>query len=114
MVQLIESGATPTCWMIDLAGLHSIRNRDGHARVRARRAFACRKIELTETILNRVICVRGLLPGSCQHRLAIHGLIIAADAESPRMTVLHHDTDSDAIAAVTGQDSEWIAPRGPL
>ena len=28
------------------------------------------------------------------------------------MTVLHHDADFDTIAAVTGQDMEWIVPRG--
>ena len=30
------------------------------------------------------------------------------------MTVLHHDADFDTIAAVTGQDMEWIVPRGSL
>ena len=28
------------------------------------------------------------------------------------MTVLHHDADFDTIAAVTGQDMEWVVPRG--
>ena len=26
------------------------------------------------------------------------------------MTVLHHDADFDTIAAVTGQDMEWVVP----
>ena len=30
------------------------------------------------------------------------------------MTVLHHDADFDTIAAVTGQDMEWVVPRGSL
>ena len=30
------------------------------------------------------------------------------------MTVLHHDADFDAIAAVTGQDVEWVVSRGSL
>ena len=30
------------------------------------------------------------------------------------MTVLHYDADFDAIAAMTGQDVEWVAPRGSL
>ena len=30
------------------------------------------------------------------------------------MTVLHHDADFDAIAAVTGQGVEWVVPRGAL
>ena len=30
------------------------------------------------------------------------------------MTVLHYDADFDAIAAVTHQETEWVAPRGSL
>jgi hypothetical protein len=28
--------------------------------------------------------------------------------------VLHHDTDFDRIAAVTGQPVEWVVPRGSV
>ena len=28
------------------------------------------------------------------------------------MTAMHHDADFDTIAAVTGQDMEWVVPRG--
>ena len=30
------------------------------------------------------------------------------------MTVLHYDADFDAIAAVTRQEMEWVAPQGSL
>ena len=30
------------------------------------------------------------------------------------MTVLHHDADSDTIAAATRQDVEWVALKGSL
>ena len=30
------------------------------------------------------------------------------------MPVLHHDADFDTIATVTGQDVEWVVPRGSL
>ncbi len=29
-------------------------------------------------------------------------------------TVLHYDADHDRIAAITGQPTEWVAPRGSL
>ncbi len=29
-------------------------------------------------------------------------------------TILHYDADYDRIAAVTGQPTEWVAPRGSL
>ena len=100
--------------MVDLEVLHSTRNRNEHSRVRARRVLAYRKVELTEAVFNRAIDVRGLLARRGQHRLPIPDLIIAAAAESARMTVLHYDADFDVIAAVTGQDVEWVAPRGSL
>jgi predicted nucleic acid-binding protein len=69
---------------------------------------------LTEAVFNRAIDVQGLLAGRGRHRLPIPDLIIAAAAEAARMTVLHYDADFDAIAAVTGQEVEWVAPRGSL
>lgn len=48
------------------------------------------------------------------HRLAITDLVIAAVAELAGATVWHYDADYDRIADVTGQPTEWIAPRGSL
>jgi predicted nucleic acid-binding protein len=41
-------------------------------------------------------------------------LVIAAAAESADLPLLHYDGDFDAIAAITGQPTRWIAPRGSL
>ena len=41
-------------------------------------------------------------------------LLIAAAAEEQGLTVLHYDADFDHIAAVTGQNVEWIVARGSL
>ena len=49
-----------------------------------------------------------------QHRIPIPDLIIAAAAETVGMTVLHYDSDFDTMAAVTNQDTEWVARRGSL
>ena len=114
LAPIIESGEAATCSIVDLEVLYSTRNRDEHARVRARRMFAYRKAELTEAVFSRAIDVQGLLAGHGQHRLPIPDLIIAAAAEAARMTLLHYDADFDAIAAVTGQDVEWVVPRGSL
>ena len=114
LAPVIESGEAATCSIVDLEILHSTRNRQEHTRVRARRALAYRKVELTEAIFNRAVDVQGLLAGRGRHRLPIPDLIIAAAAETAGMTVLHYDADFDAIAAVTGQEVEWVAPRGSL
>jgi predicted nucleic acid-binding protein len=53
--------------------------------------------------------------GGLHHRsVTIADLLIAAAAEAAGVTVLHYDEDFDRIAAITGQATEWIAPRGSL
>jgi hypothetical protein len=53
--------------------------------------------------------------GGLHQRAVKHpDLLIAAAAEAAGMTVLHYDEDYDRIAAVTGQVTRWIAPRGSL
>ena len=111
---ILEAGEAATCSIVDLEVLYSTRNRVEHARTRARRELAYRRVELTEAIFERAIEVQGLLAERGQHRLRIPDLVIAAAAESARMTILHYDADFDAIGAVTGQSMEWVAPRGSL
>jgi len=41
-------------------------------------------------------------------------LLIAAAAEHYGASVLHYDADFDHIAAITGQQVDWIAPRGSV
>jgi predicted nucleic acid-binding protein len=53
--------------------------------------------------------------GGAHHRsVGYEDLLIAAAAESAGATVLHYDEDFDRIAAITGQPTAWIAPRGSL
>ncbi len=55
------------------------------------------------------------------HKRALHhrsvkmpDLLVAAVAELEGAVVWHYDEDFDRIAAVTGQSTEWLAPRGSL
>ena len=111
---VIAAGEAATCAIIELEILYSTRNADEHARTRTRRRLAYRNIELTGAIFERAIEVQGLLAARGHHRLPIPDLIIAAAAETARMTVLHYDADFDTIAAVTRQETEWVAPKGSL
>ncbi len=111
---VIEAGEAATCAIVDLEVLYSTRSQAEHARTRARRERAYRRVALTEGIFQRAIEVQGLLAGHGRHRLPIPDLIIAAAAEEAGMTVLHYDADFDTIAAVTHQRMEWVAPRGSL
>jgi predicted nucleic acid-binding protein len=44
----------------------------------------------------------------------IPDLLVAAAAETGRLTLLPYDGDYDIIAGVTGQPAEWIVPRGSV
>lgn len=65
-----------------------------------------RALEVQRTLAHR---------GGLHHRsVKIADLVIAASAEAAEAVLLHYDADFDRISEVTGQDSEWIAPRGSL
>lgn len=75
--------------------------------------IAARWLPVTESAMDRGLEVHASLAGKGQHRhFSLPDLFIAATAEEAGATVLHYDSDYDRIAAVTGQPTEWVAPRG--
>jgi hypothetical protein len=52
--------------------------------------------------------------GAHQRSVGHADLLIAAAAESAGVELLHYDEDFERIAAITGQPTRWIAPRGSL
>ncbi|MBC7461805.1 MAG: PIN domain-containing protein [Thermoleophilia bacterium] len=65
-----------------------------------------RSLEVYEALAQR---------GGNHHRQVGHmDLLIAAAAEQAGATLLHYDSDFDNIAEITGQPTEWIAPRGSI
>ncbi|MGH2853872.1 MAG: PIN domain nuclease [Solirubrobacteraceae bacterium] len=52
--------------------------------------------------------------GAHQRSVGHEDLLIAAAAESAGVELLHYDEDFERIAAITGQPTRWIAPRGSL
>jgi predicted nucleic acid-binding protein len=52
--------------------------------------------------------------GAHQRSVGHRDLLIAAAAEAADVELLHYDEDFDRIAAITGQPTRWIAPRGSL
>jgi predicted nucleic acid-binding protein len=61
---------------------------------------------LTPAIEDRAVEVLTLLASKGQHRApSVPDFVIAATAE---LAVLHYDKDSDLIASITGQPTEWL------
>jgi predicted nucleic acid-binding protein len=52
--------------------------------------------------------------GAHQRSVGHQDLLIAAAAEAAEVELLHYDEDFDRIAAITGQPTRWIVPRGTL
>jgi predicted nucleic acid-binding protein len=53
--------------------------------------------------------------GGLHHRRVKHpDLLVAAAAESAGLGVVHYDEDFETIAAVTGQATRWLVPRGSV
>jgi predicted nucleic acid-binding protein len=53
--------------------------------------------------------------GGLHHPAVRHpDLLIAAAAEASGIPMLHYDEDYDRIAAISGEEARWLAPRGSL
>jgi hypothetical protein len=102
-----------TCPIVDLEVLYSARNADDHTRIAAERSHLP-QIAIDPEVTDRALEVQGLLARLGQHRLPIPDLLIAAAAEVNDLILLHYDVVFDRIADVTGQATEWVAPRGSL
>jgi predicted nucleic acid-binding protein len=112
---LIE-GQVATCDMVRLELLYSTRNATEFAALRSE-LDALPNCPIGIEQWQRALEVYQQLArqGGLHHRAVRHpDLLIAAAAEAAGIPVLHYDEDYDRIAAITGQEVHWLAPRGTL
>ena len=70
---------------------------------------------MAQTDLDRAMDVMQALARRGQHRaVGLPDLLIAAVAERAGLPVMHYDADYDLIAAITGQPTQWVVPRGSV
>lgn len=102
-----------TCVTVDLKVQYSARPPAEHAAIAARRAAGFIDLPLNAEIGSRARAVQAMLAKRSQHRAAgVVDLLTASAAEHYQAIVLHYDSDFEHIAAVTGQDTRWVVPRG--
>jgi predicted nucleic acid-binding protein len=104
------------CDQVALEILYSAQSANDYDRT-SRNLSGLRSVAITSEHFMRARAVQQQLAhvAGLHHRsVTIADLIIAAVAESAELVVLHYDEDYDRIAAITGQPTEWIAPRGSL
>lgn len=114
--EAVLDGVVATCDMVRLDLLHSAHN------VSEFRALRQDLDALVDCPIGKQEWERALevyqelaRQGGLHHRAVKHpDLLIAAAAEAREMAVLHYDEDYERIAAITGQEVRWLAPRGTL
>lgn len=114
--ELVARGRLATCDAVKMELLHTARNG---------REFSKRRLQLDllrhcpigPREWRRALDVYEVLAhqGGLHHRRVKHAdLLIAAVAESAGIPLVHYDADFETIAAITGQPTRWLAPRGSL
>ncbi|MGI8517109.1 MAG: PIN domain nuclease [Acidimicrobiia bacterium] len=105
-----------TCTQVRLEILYSAQSRKDYDRLAAE-LMALRQLPCGSEEFERALDVQKRLAAraALHHRsVKIADLMIAASAEAGGAVVWHYDQDFDRIASVTGQPTEWVAPRGSL
>jgi predicted nucleic acid-binding protein len=112
---LIAEGVAATCVTVDLEAGYSGRTADEVRAIAENRRTLYRNLPITEQIADQARQVQLRMAARGQHRAAgIVDVLTAAVAEHHGAVILHYDTDFEHIAALTGQQHLWIAPRGSL
>jgi predicted nucleic acid-binding protein len=112
----VSAGAIGLCDMVKVELLHSARN-GSEFRTLRQNLTGLPNHRMSPAAWERVLDVHDLLAQvSPQHHRSVKptDVLIAVCAEEAGWTLVHYDQDFDAIAAVTGQPTRWIAKRGSV
>jgi len=113
LVSLHDRGLLATCPVVDFEVLWSCRTPADFSRARTERRLGFEQLPVLPIDWDTALDVQQQLWDSGLFRcVGMPDLLIAAVAARERVTVLHYDADFDRIAAVTGQPTEWVVPRG--
>lgn len=112
--RLFLDGEVSTCAVVDLEILYAANSPGDYLQVAAG-LRSMPRVGIDEGCAERALEVQAALAQRSQHRgLSLPDLLIAACAEQAGLTVLHYDADFERIAAVTGQPTRWVVPRGSV
>ncbi|MCU1487257.1 MAG: PilT protein domain protein [Actinomycetia bacterium] len=115
LAPLVEAGLVATCAVIELEILYSTQRHADYEAVRVDRREGYEWLPMADEVWDRALDVQRQLSAQGQLRaVGIPDLLIAATAERHAVTLVHYDSDFDVVAAVTGQPTEWVVPRGSV
>jgi predicted nucleic acid-binding protein len=111
---LLQAGEVATCGIVDLEALYSASSPTVYG-ITAAALGEMPKATVDEECMVRALEIQARLAERSQHRgVSVPDLLVAACAERAELVVLHYDADYDRIAAVTGQPTRWVVPRGSV
>jgi predicted nucleic acid-binding protein len=112
--ELLDAELIVVCPPVELELLHSSRG-PADFRERRRELAGVPSLPLDRAAVATALRRQGDLAARSRHLgpTAVD-LLVAAIAEVNATVLLHYDRHFDAIAGVTGQAMEWVAPRGSL
>jgi hypothetical protein len=110
----IEAGEIAVCAPVIYEVCFSARSSEHLTQLRAV-LDALPQVRTHQATFDRALEVQAALAQRGQHRaVSLPDLLIAAAAEAAEIPVVHYDADFDLIAAVTGQTTAWVVPRGMI
>ena len=113
---LVADGLIGTCSMVAFELLASARSGADFDEIQEE-VEALRHYQIGQAQWRRALQVYRELAhqgGAHQRSVGHSDLLIAAAAEAADVELLHYDEDFERVAAITGQPTRWIAPRGSL
>ena len=115
LAPLIEAGLVATCGVIEFELGWATRTSAEFDRVRADRDSGYEWLATHDEDWHRALDVQATLwRGGRVRAVGFPDLLIAAVAERERVSLVHYDSDYDLIAAVTGQQMQWVVPPGTV
>jgi hypothetical protein len=115
LAPMIEAGLVATCAVVEFEVLWSTRTISEFSTVRRDRWLGYEWLPIENADWMRSLDLQEQLWAAGSIRsVPLPDLLIAAVAERHRVSILHYDSDYDQIAALTGQPTEWIVPRGSV
>jgi predicted nucleic acid-binding protein len=114
LTPLLATGLLATCGVVDLELLYSARDTADYSKTSVTRRSSFQWLPTEDVDIRRALEIQAELAKRGQRRIAWPDLVIAAVAERHRVAILHYDADYDAIAEITGQNAEWVVPKGSV
>ncbi len=110
---LIEAAMVATCGVVEFELGWATRSADEFDQLRRDRSAGYEWLPTVDQDWARALAVQQSLWRRGQMRaVGFPDLLVAAVAERERVVLIHYDGDYDLIAAVTGQPTAWVVPRG--